>query len=549
MFGSITYPRQWTLLILHLAIPSALFRFLASLFPKSEKSPIAAPGAVPIFGHLDALIFSPTKLASIFAASPKHGNVLRLKLPFTELWIVNQASQILPTLSTPKIYDFEPMKSMALRNIVGLSGAALTAIDEDNSGVSTKPLPDSNIHPDNRFNYLERKMTQDFTRPSSHAALVQKFSQNLHQWVEECNIGEEWVTPPDLHIFVRDILFKATTDAFFGPHLLRLSPDLVEDIWKFDQDVPFLAKGLPAFLKPKAYRARARCIEAFRKWRSFALKNGPQSDTLPEWNDIFGLKCMKLRNELFEKTRGWKYDEGACAASDLAVLFGLTSNAIRASFWFLLETLQSNELFDDASKEVTSVATSSGSSLHIDERNLLRLPLLQSIYAETLRKYVSVMMVRKTRQASRLGGYTVPIGKKVVICNYSEHMNEALWQPETGNDLHPVGQFWGRRFLSYSKDAPNTPTFATENLGRKWMPFGVGERMCPGRHFTKHQMLLTFALLSSNFDIELTVSTGNKAEPDMTHFGYGTMGPDRPMPFRIRRKFARQTHKDSAAWL
>jgi cytochrome P450 len=213
---------------------------------------------------------------------------------------------------------------------------------------------------------------------------------------------------------------------------------------------------------------------------------------------------------------------------------------VRASFWFLFETLQSEELFEDAIQEVSSALKSPGLPPRFDQKKLLQQPLLQSIYAETLRKYVSVMMVRKTRQPSKLAGYNIPAGKKVIVCNYSEHMDEALWKSETNTSRPssppPLTQFWGRRFLTSTPDAPGTPVFAAENIGRKWIPFGSGERMCPGRHFTKHQMLLTFALLTETFDIELLSREGERPEPDLTHFGYGTMGPDRSTPFRIRRK-------------
>lgn len=228
----------------------------------------------------------------------------------------------------------------------------------------------------------------------------------------------------------------------------------------------------------------------------------------------------------------------------------LTSNAVRASFWFLFETLKSEELFKDAIQEVSGALSTSDHPPRFDKRKLLQQPLLQSIYAETLRKYVSVMMVRKTRQPSNLAGYTIPAGKKVVVCNYTEHMNEALWQSESNtshpSSSRPLTQFWGRRFLTSAPDAPETPVFVAENIGRKWIPFGSGERMCPGRHFTKHQMLLTFALLSTTFDIEILSREGERPEVDLTHFGYGTMGPDRATPFRIRRK-PQPVRRDSGA--
>ena len=223
-------------------------------------------------------------------------------------------------LSDSKIFDFEPMKSMVLKRMLGLSHEAVDVTNKDNSGVSIKPLPDSNVAPSKRFNYLERKATHDFSKPSSHAAFVEQFEKNLYQWVADSKITTEWVILPDFYVFIRDMIFRTTSDAFFGPHLLRQSPHLSDDIWKFDENIPFLASGFPKMFNPGAVKVRSRCIEAFQKWRSFALKGKKTSEYLPEWNETSGLKCMSRRNEVFEQFNEW--DDDSCAASDFAVLFG-----------------------------------------------------------------------------------------------------------------------------------------------------------------------------------------------------------------------------------
>lgn len=61
--------------------------------------------------------------------------------------------------------------------------------------------------------------------------------------------------------------------------------------------------------------------------------------------------------------------------------------------------------------------------------------------------------------------------------------------------------------------------------------------MCPGRHFAKVEMLGTFAMLFSKFELEL-VSTKNLGDvkPDMTWYPTGTLPPTNKVPFRIRKK-------------
>jgi cytochrome P450 len=186
-----------------------------------------------------------------------------------------------------------------------------------------------------------------------------------------------------------------------------------------------------------------------------------------------------------------------------------------------------------------------------DIKQLVRLPLLQSLFAETLRMYVSVMIVRTTRQSCKLGDWAVQKDQKVMMCNYAQHMDEKLWNPD-GSCPHPLDAFWGRRFLTEKLDSssvanmdatieqstPTGPRFAGEGLGAKFFPFGMGERVCPGRHFSKIQALLAYALISESFDLELLVGDGWKPNVDWNHFGYGTLAPAMTTPFRIRRKAA-----------
>jgi hypothetical protein len=147
--------------------------------------------------------------------------MIRINLPFDELWSTRGSSHITTILSNPRSFDFESMKSMVLKRILGLPDKVVKVSNQDTSGVGIKPFLGSDTPACRRINYLERKATRDFSRPASHAAFVGQSEKNIYQWVNDCKIGAEWIVYSDLYTFVRDLVFKTTSDVFFGPHLLQ----------------------------------------------------------------------------------------------------------------------------------------------------------------------------------------------------------------------------------------------------------------------------------------------------------------------------------------
>lgn len=106
----------------------------------------------------------------------------------------------------------------------------LDMVRRDNSGISPKPLPGSSIPENERYFFLNHKATHDVVGRSGLATLNKVFELNLSNWIQQVDIGPEWVEFEDLYIFMRDMLFQTSTDAFCGPRLLQNSPDLGKHI-------------------------------------------------------------------------------------------------------------------------------------------------------------------------------------------------------------------------------------------------------------------------------------------------------------------------------
>lgn len=72
-----------------------------------------------------------------------------------------------------------------------------------------------------------------------------RFVQAMEDWCQQSTITNKWTELPDLYIWLREVLFQCGVASVFGPHMLRLNPDLSEDFWEYDDNIDFLALGMP----------------------------------------------------------------------------------------------------------------------------------------------------------------------------------------------------------------------------------------------------------------------------------------------------------------
>lgn len=98
------------------------------------------------------------------------------------------------------------------------------------------------------------------------------------------------------------------------------------------------------------------------------------------------------------------------------------------------------------------------------------------------------------------------------------------------------------------RDPRESGTFFSEPKAHSgsWFPFGGGVHMCLGRQFAKRMALLTLAMMTRDFDIEITADAA-ALEMDMAAFGQGTQRPKGKVPFRIRRRRGSDHDKEGVA--
>lgn len=197
---------------------------------------------------------------------------------------------------------------------------------------------------------------------------------------------------------------------------------------------------------------------------------------------------------------------------------------------------------------------------YIDQ--IMTLPLLQSIYAEVLRLRVKVQSVfRGKSEDITINEWKFPKGNLVLVPTEPAHMDSNSWNTKDGK--YPLSQFWSDRFLIYPDDpdsgprlpkttglrknkehltrgcsvAPSTPKFSTAGLADMWIPYGIGERTCPGRFFARREILAFCATIVQEFDIALPRSNVH-IPSNSVFYGLGVQRPLHKLPFKIRKRRA-----------
>lgn len=213
--------------------------------------------------------------------------------------------------------------AIAMKAVLGTPNHIVPLYSGDDSGQLLKSIPGSQVRPENRIRFFHTKATHQHLAGTNGIRLGERYVDILSRNVStDTTVGTEWVEFPDLWLFIRDLVFPASTEAMCGSFLLSHNPTLTEDFWAFDQSIPTLLKGLPRWLSPGAYKSRDKVLNAIKKWHTFAnehsdrYRTGPND---PEWDPYFGCKYVKARQRFLHEIE--VMDADGRASEDLGFLF------------------------------------------------------------------------------------------------------------------------------------------------------------------------------------------------------------------------------------
>ena len=113
-------------------------------------------------------------------------------------------------------------------------------------------------------------------------------------------------------------------------------------------------------------------------------------------------------------------------------------------------------------------------TLDFDWTNLCNEPLLQSVYAETLRLHVAIFVLRSSdRSDVDIRGWRIPRDAPILVSGYNAQMAPEDWTPSDNPHTKAVTDFWAERFLQDSRLEGNS-AFGLKDRASIWLPYGGG---------------------------------------------------------------------------
>jgi cytochrome P450 len=434
---------------------------------------------------------------------------------------------------------------------------------KDTTGTKAIPAPGAEAEDRHRVHRLFHESDRQGLAGRGLAPTLEAYVTSLDALISD-RATEDWTDVDDFWAFVQNTVGVAELNAFFGPKLLELYPEMISDFFEFDRHVPWLLKGMP---HAQGRKARSRVLDGFGRWIKYARHqssihkrrsgrsggSGGSEARTPWW----GAEWTRYRHESFTSF----FDDDAMAAHNLGVAWGGLGNTAPATLMALLHVVQDKELQERVRRRVDDIAGSTPLT-EIPSRHLTSDALLSGIFAETLRLYVTVFVpVINMHGDLDLGRWRIPQGSYGLMNAGIAQRNEDVWNTRQG--AHPVDSFWADRFIvdpadpesgpvrpearqkygaassaGAEADVPDKPYFSTEGLDGSWIPFGGGKNMCPGRFMAKGIMAFTMALLATKLDIELKVDS---VRLGTDRFGMGVELPQHKIPFRMRKRRAEAT--------
>jgi len=356
-------------------------------------------------------------------------------------------------------------------------------------------------------------------------------------------------TIPNLYHYLRRLIAIATTDSLYGAKTnpMRSDLSLVDDIWTFDDALPYLTPNiLPWLLAPAGHRARVRIQEALIAY----YRAHPHEGTFPEDSS----EIARIRGSVL---RGLGFDDVDIGRMEVAMVFASTTNSAPLIFWLIgnvftrpdvlervraevvplveIEPIQEGGRTDDNEKKEKSQHLSRQATLRASKlTDQSCCPYLAAVHRETLRLCNTTTGTRHvTRDTVLPDGTLLRAGATVHMPSAVAHRLQEAWGPTDSAEFEPA-RWLETGATGSTKGGGGGGGGATKRTA--YFPFGGGKHLCPGRNFAYAENAALLASLALGFEVE-GLSHGTLPPcPIANLMGESVPKPRQNVQVRIRRR-------------
>ncbi|KAI4110063.1 MAG: hypothetical protein L6R37_000196 [Teloschistes peruensis] len=442
------------------------------------------PYALPFFGYAFSLFLDPVKLLARTRQSIGPRTGYGIKVIGYNVYFIYRPANVAKLRKYPKVITTPGVITFVLKTLFGMVPTAVDMHTFDKSGIQANARPGSSVKSHNRIDHLTHANFHKHLLGEGLAKVYQGFAVSLLRRLPSLGIDNQWTQHSDLLDFWMLPMTSAMNEALAGPIIECVNPGFAKDLFQYYPYLHSFLKGWLKWLIPEAYRLQKSLIQGVATWHAIARARFHASDIdkTTGYDPCWGSAFMRERQQILRHVDNW--DAHSIAASD----FGI--------FWGDKEDIRINE-------------------------------------------------------------WRIPKGSLVVVPAGDAHKDPQVWN--TRNSQYPLDRFWAERILAYPGDPQSglrkpshldsdmnkasghtpqddTPKFVMSGLADSYMPFGIGERTCPGRGFARREIILFCAYPVDRYDIELLSSHDQDYETTTAFYGIGTQRPKGKVPFRIRQR-------------
>ncbi|RMZ91186.1 hypothetical protein DV736_g1558, partial [Chaetothyriales sp. CBS 134916] len=400
--------------------------------------------------------------------------------------------------------------------LVPTSPANLKTILNDNVYDYTKPsnlvqllrpiLGDGLVLVEGDLHKFQRKHLQ----PSFHARVIKELYPIF--WAKSCDLVsslKETVSEPEIEIGVwctrvtLDIIgiagfghdfssLRNSNDEFVADYQELLEPRRDKAFFfLLNLIIPnWLTMKIPLWKVPKNMKRISQSLYSFgykmANDRRNELNNAKLQDEKDKRKDILSLLIKS--NDFTDQELAHQ------ALTMMAAGHETTSSTLS---WCLFLLAQHLDIQDRLRDEIRSTLPSPDEITisTVNATAIDTLPLLNGVCQETLRLYPTIpITARQVVKQTRLGGYVLPVGTRLIIIPWAINKHSQFWGPD-------AMEFKPSRWID-PDGTPNNTGGATSNYSN--MTFLHGPRSCIGQGFARSELKCLLAAVAGRYQIKIS---------------------------------------------